>query len=291
MVRCGSFPLLFKRRKGYNLSINKINKKFMVKKVLVCFFALCVLILPAFVSAGNATVSVSTKAIAPTVGYSEEELVALIAKLQKQLEELRKNQIQCSLADVDLSIGDGEDDGLKEYVKSLQSLLKEKGYFTAGVTGYFGKITRTAVYSFQKNLGLNQTGMADAALRAKVRELKCKKDYSAWASDKTTKVEKTENKTETKTSVVSSIKLSGSGSSVSWVTSGVSKNGFKIVWSKNSGPTYPLRSGDQYQYLTDPNANSTTLTAFNGVGTYYVRVCEYLGGACGTYSNEVVLSL
>jgi hypothetical protein len=29
----------------------------------------------------------------------------------------------------------------------------------------------------------------------------------------------------------------------------------------------------------------------NGAGTYYVRVCEYVGGACGVYSNELTVSM
>ena len=71
----------------------------------------------------------ATKIYAPSniSSYSEEELVALIKKLQNQLEEVRRDKVQCILADVDLSVGDGEDDGLKEYVRALQNFLKEKG--------------------------------------------------------------------------------------------------------------------------------------------------------------------
>lgn len=261
----------------------------MIKKPLIYFFALCLFILPAFVFAGS-TVSTTSSS---SSGYSEEELVALIEKYQKQLEEVRKNKVQCALADVDLSIGDGEDDGLKDYVKSLQSLLKEKGYFTANATGYFGKVTRASMYSYQKSLGLEQTGAADSTFRAKIKELKCKKDYSYLYDKTTTKTEtKSESKSETKNiSAVSYIKLAGSGASINWVVSGYSKNGFKVVWSKNSGPTYPLRDGDKYSYLSDPSATYTNLEAFNGSGTYYIRVCEYLGGSCGVYSNEISLSL
>ncbi|MFH1712556.1 MAG: FecR domain-containing protein [Patescibacteria group bacterium] len=100
-----------------------------------------------------------------------------------------------------------------------------------------------------------------------------------------------DDKEDDAASGVSSISLSGSGASVSWSTNGTSAQGFKIVWSKNSGPTYPLRSGDKYTYLSSPSASSTTLTAFDGDGTYYVRVCEYLGGSCGVYSNEISVTL
>lgn len=97
---------------------------------------------------------------------------------------------------------------------------------------------------------------------------------------------------DTKNAVgVSSITLSGSGEKISWSTIGNSDQGFKVVWSKNSGPTYPTRDGDKYHYYSDPAVDSDTLDAFSGSGTYYVRVCEYLGGKCGVYSNQIQLTL
>jgi len=97
---------------------------------------------------------------------------------------------------------------------------------------------------------------------------------------------------ENSTGSVSSITLSAAGGSkVSWTTKGVSEQGFKLVWSKNSGPTYPCRDGDKYNYLSDPSANNSSLDAFDGPGAYYVRVCEYLGGKCGVYSNQIVITL
>ncbi|MDP3970545.1 MAG: fibronectin type III domain-containing protein [bacterium] len=85
--------------------------------------------------------------------------------------------------------------------------------------------------------------------------------------------------------------LAASNGKVNWSTDGTSAMGYKVVWSKNSNPEYPTRSGDKYQYLSDSSANSAILTAFDGAGTYYVRVCEYLGGECGTYSNQVTVQL
>ncbi len=90
---------------------------------------------------------------------------------------------------------------------------------------------------------------------------------------------------------VSAINLSGSGANISWSVKGYSSKGFKVVWSKNSGPTYPCRSGDKYHYYSDPYKDNDVLTPFDGEGIYYVRVCEYLGGKCGVYSNEVSIYL
>lgn len=92
-------------------------------------------------------------------------------------------------------------------------------------------------------------------------------------------------------SSVESIFLSGNGVTINWDVDGNSSKGFKVVWSKNAGPTYPTRSGDKYHYYSSPSKNIDKLDAFAGSGKYYVRVCEYLGGKCGVYSNEVELYL
>ncbi len=91
---------------------------------------------------------------------------------------------------------------------------------------------------------------------------------------------------------VSSIALSAVGDgAVSWAADGYSDMGFKVLWSKTSGPTYPLRDGDKYIYMAEPDDSYVELFAFDGSGTYHVRVCEYLGGVCGVYSNEVEVGL
>lgn len=94
-------------------------------------------------------------------------------------------------------------------------------------------------------------------------------------------------------STVKSIVLSGSvaEAKISWLADAYSKYGFKVIWSKNEGPAYPIRSGDRYHYFSDPSAASDKLEAFDGNGTYYVRVCEYLDGKCGTYSNQIKIEL
>jgi hypothetical protein len=93
-------------------------------------------------------------------------------------------------------------------------------------------------------------------------------------------------------SSVSKIALTDNGGGkISWQTTGSSAQGFKVVWSRNDSPTYPTRSGDQYHYYAEPSKSSDTVDAFAGAGAYFVRVCEYLGGRCGLYSNEIKISL
>jgi hypothetical protein len=102
---------------------------------------------------------------------------------------------------------------------------------------------------------------------------------------------KNKKKNESVSSQVKSITLRNEGSKVIWTVDGYSSKGFKLVWSKNEHPTYPTRKGDRYKYFSNPNYYYTTLSAFDGDGVYYVRVCEYLGGKCGVYSNEISINL
>src|SRR6056297_3985434 len=92
-------------------------------------------------------------------------------------------------------------------------------------------------------------------------------------------------------SEVNSIELKGEGNELEWKVDGFSRKGFKVVWSKNPDPVSPNRGGDRFHYHYTPEKRSDTIKAFNGPGYYYVRVCEYLGGKCGVYSNQIKLYL
>ena len=50
----------------------------------------------------------------------------------------------------------------------IQRSLKELGYFTEEVTGYYGPITRDAVSRFQRDYGLGVTGEVDGATASKL---------------------------------------------------------------------------------------------------------------------------
>jgi peptidoglycan hydrolase-like protein with peptidoglycan-binding domain len=47
-------------------------------------------------------------------------------------------------------------------VRTLQANLRRLGYFSGRPTGYFGPVTKDAVARFQRNFGLNATGVADS---------------------------------------------------------------------------------------------------------------------------------
>jgi hypothetical protein len=76
---------------------------------------------------------------------------------------------------------------------------------------------------------------------------------------------------------------------LSWSLSNMtSAKGFKVVYNESGNPVYP---GDTYHYLSDPGARSDVWTGLKAGKTYYFRVCEYLSGKCGVYSNQVKIAI
>jgi len=62
--------------------------------------------------------------------------------------------------------------------------------------------------------------------------------------------------------------------------------GFKVVYNETGNPVYP---GNTYHYYSDGNVRGDIWTDLTPGKTYYFRTCEYLGGKCGVYSNQVKL--
>jgi len=124
-----------------------------------------------------------------------------------------------------------------------------------------------------------------------ITEADLEDDFTAWNLEKDTDIavtptEQEEEKEDAKITLVAT-----EDGAISWETNIESEKGFKVVWSKSQNPTYPTRASDKYQYFSEPSTRSAKIDAFNGTARYYVRVCEYLGGECGTYSNEATVNL
>lgn len=85
-------------------------------------------------------------------------------------------------------------------------------------------------------------------------------------------------------------KVDDSSAKLIWSVEGSSSKGYKVLWSTNQNPVFPTRDGDWYVYLTDPGSRNYLIGELESGKTYYFRVCEYLGGSCGTYSNQTSLS-
>lgn len=234
--------------------------------------------------------------------YSMSELKSLLAQVKTRIHELEKDEVKkCFVTESNISLGDGEGTLMND-VKKLQEFLREKGYFQNKSTGYFGKLTRTALISYQVSVGVPQTGEFDVATREKAHTGTCAlaKHEEKRLKKEERKEEKREDKKEHyerkwtsdsyQSTLVSISLATSSANGVMWSTVGTSTYGYKIVWSKVSSPTYPTRGGD-YAEFYEAHGNKASLKAFSGAGIYYVRVCEYLNGKCGVYSNEIKLEL
>ncbi len=191
---------------------------------------------------------------------------------------------------------DGEVTELQEWLADMPDIYPE-----GLVTGYFGPATERAVQRYQAKHGIVSSGDPDTTgygvfgpmTRGKVNACsKVKSEKKKEYKKEEKKEEKKNNENQNTSDDVDSITLTADNSGkVTWDVDGYSSKGFKLVWSKNENPTYPTRSGDKYNYFSSPNTDEATITAFDGSGKYYVRVCEYLGGACGVYSNQVAVEL
>jgi|GEM_PF-2720602 peptidoglycan hydrolase-like protein with peptidoglycan-binding domain len=99
------------------------------------------------------------------------ELQALIVKLQAQIKVLQQQQSQqkvafCAFSN-DLSLGDGEGDGLATEISALHKVLIAGRFLNIPKpTGWYGKLTLAAVKNWQIKNGLPATGVIGAKERA-----------------------------------------------------------------------------------------------------------------------------
>ena len=74
-----------------------------------------------------------------------------------------------------------------------------------------------------------------------------------------------------------------------WSLNGVEvPKGFKVVMSTEPNPVYP---GNKYHYKSSPSTRHDYWTRLRDNTTYHFRVCQYLGGKCGVYSNDVAIKV
>ena len=78
-----------------------------------------------------------------------------------------------------------------------------------------------------------------------------------------------------------------------WNSTRNSEYGFKVIWSHEPFPEYPVREGmDEFLYFEADQEHEAWIYPFQGEGQYFVRVCEYLGdGQCGAYSEQLETEL
>ncbi len=107
-----------------------------------------------------------------------------------------------------------------------------------------------------------------------------------YSNDLTVKIGTTTTTTSGTISLTGSV--SGKNVSLKWTLNNMtSPLGFKIVKAEHINPVYP---GDVYHYYTDSGLRSDAWEGLSS-GTYHFRVCEYLGGTCGKYSNDLMFTV
>ncbi len=137
---------------------------------------------------------------------------------------------------------------------------------------------RTGALSYLKNGWEAYNVMRNLSLGIKDADLSKIQSQEVSSYDNTTAVVNTNR----------SIVLTGSGSgakaSLKWTLNNITSSmGFKVVVADHENPVYP---GDEYHYLSNADVRTDSWSGLEA-GTYYFRVCEYLGGKCGVYSNNL----
>lgn len=151
----------------------------------------------------------------------------------------------------------------------------------------------TSVDNFDKKITRGEMSEMVYRIDAK-KKTKSSKSYKELKGEKKEikKEEKQKEEPKTTNSTITSITLSEvSEGKVEWQVEGVSPQGFKVVWSKSDSPEYPPRDTDKAQYHGDKNTRKGYIKAFDGEGTYNVRVCDYYEGECSVYSNQIQVKL
>lgn len=192
------------------------------------------------------------------------------------------------MREMGLGISNANLEKLKSGQQSLLSRLKgrivlqveENGeaYYVDPKTGKLHYLKDgNAAYALMRNLSL---GIKDSDI-AKIPD----SDLKTYKTKKV--VDKTESESNNPDGTIT---LSGAVAdgqvALNWKLNDlVSDKGFKVVVANHQNPVYP---GDKYHYLSDSSVRSDSWDELSA-GIYYFRTCEYLGGKCGVYSNNLKL--
>lgn len=167
---------------------------------------------------------------------------------------------------------------LKAGNKGLVKLLKNKIILRVHAKGQAYFVNADGLLTYLKN-----SQEVNKYLKSEV-----KKEEKTEAKENDT-VKKTDKPISISGTITLSAVLADPGKvKLTWTTDGVdAPAGFKVVVSEKENPVYP---GNDYHYLSNPSIRQDT---WSGLGnkTYHFRVCEYLGGYCGAYSNDVTVKV
>ncbi|MFA6254217.1 MAG: peptidoglycan-binding domain-containing protein [Candidatus Paceibacterota bacterium] len=99
-------------------------------------------------------------------GATLDQLQAQLTKLKAQIAILQNRPTADCPFDQNLSLGNGDGDGLSSDVVLVQKFLRASGYLDiAGPTGYFGRLTMGALKHWQRDNNLSASGIFGASER------------------------------------------------------------------------------------------------------------------------------
>jgi uncharacterized protein YgiM (DUF1202 family) len=206
------------------------------------------------------------------------------------------------MRDLGLGISEANFAKLKKGDKSLKERLKGKIVLQVEKRGEAHYISpKDGSVTYLKDGKEAYKLMREKALGIKDKDLKKLKMKELWEIKKANKQiskstnEQVKNVDDSTFDIASngtitlSANMTDNGVNLSWSLAGMESNlGFKVIWSTDANPVYP---GSDYHYLSDDDSRSDTVSGLESGSTYHFRVCEYLGGKCGVYSNDVEVSL
>ncbi len=87
--------------------------------------------------------------------------------------------------------------------------------------------------------------------------------------------------------------IGGGKVKLTWsIAGGEAPNGFKIAWASYPNPGYGGgESNEGWDYKSDPNIRTATISGLTAGSTLHFRVGVYLGGSCAPYSNDVAVNV
>ncbi|MCC6639481.1 SH3 domain-containing protein [Candidatus Falkowbacteria bacterium] len=213
------------------------------------------------------------------------------------------------MRDLGLGISEANFAKLKKGDKSLKERLKGKIVLQVEKHGEAHYINpKDGSITYLKDGKEAYKLMREKALGIKDKDLKKLKKKELWEIKKANKQINKEAKKQEKESedgsqkseddsnddnsngtITLSANKTDNGVNLSWSLAGMESDmGFKVVWNTQANPVYP---GNDYHYLSDDDSRSDTVSDLESGKAYHFRVCEYLGGKCGVYSNDVEVSL
>ena len=194
---------------------------------------------------------------------------------------------KCANLTSDLKYTESDTTQNNNTVSILQNFLSRKGYLKVTATGYFGKLTLSAVKAFQSDNGISPTGEVETLTRTAIQNLDCNYTYTTGAQQSTPTAivnfpiaNKMDSVAPTVTLEVNPSQVAiGQQAIIKWNSSNAI-NQCKITFKDSLGNSYDAMIGLSGTQFTEPISEVTT----------YTIICYNKYGIPGSKSATVKLT-